>query len=262
MKIRYKSKGGHLDNFLSKLIGQRFSREIAEDKVIRNDVKIVKGVSVSFFSADFVNNDRGVFYKEDGQLPRTFLYLANFSIQKWKKLPVKHLFNCETVQQYTNFSIANQNNVDVKCRDTNRLHTNVNLITCGNCKSLFYEEVGKQLYGQDFNEIILDFEESDEIRNTQKGRSGYVTNWNEISSAYRETKSYQCEQCNFEMTGREGYCFMHVHHIDYDTTNNRRSNLQCLCIKCHANVDDRHRRNFSTIYQQREIQEFREKYNR
>lgn len=46
----------------------------------------------------------------------------------------------------------------------------------------------------------------------------------------------------------------------WQSTKNRESNLECLCIKCHSEVDDTHRRNFNTLAQQGLIQEFLLKY--
>ena len=34
--------------------------------------------------------------------------------------------------------------------------------------------------------------------------------------------------------------YMHVHHINGDKLNNDESNLRCLCVYCHAHVDDHH----------------------
>ena len=45
-----------------------------------------------------------------------------------------------------------------------------------------------------------------------------------------------------------------------DKLDNRESNLECLCIKCHSEVDDTHRRNFSSLAKQGLIQEFLLKY--
>ena len=33
---------------------------------------------------------------------------------------------------------------------------------------------------------------------------------------------------------------MHVHHINGDKLNNNESNLKCLCLYCHAHVDNHH----------------------
>lgn len=49
--------------------------------------------------------------------------------------------------------------------------------------------------------------------------------------------------------------------MSYDgKLDNRESNLECLCIKCHSEVDDTYRRNFNTLAQQVLIQEFLLKY--
>ena len=40
--------------------------------------------------------------------------------------------------------------------------------------------------------------------------------------------------------------YMHVHHKNGDKLNNKENNLQCLCLYCHANVDERHKKNLTT----------------
>lgn len=45
-----------------------------------------------------------------------------------------------------------------------------------------------------------------------------------------------------------------------DKLDSRESSLEYLCIKCHSEVDDTHRRNFNTLAQQGLIQEFLLKY--
>ena len=258
MKI-YNPRGGALDNYLDQLIGKRYRVEIEREKIVRGGTSPIILDTISFFHNSFEVNGKGLFYYKDGQWYRTFLYLKRYNVVKWDRLPSKHLFKCITVQSYPNFSIANQDKVDVRCKDTGQLYENVELSVCGNCIDMFRQKTGKVLYGKDFNEIILDFEESEETRNTDTGTGGYVTNWNEISTAYRETKKYTCEKCGYKMTDRNGYKFMHVHHKKRKI-DNQRENLQCLCIECHSEVDDTHRRNFSTFYQQRLIREFKEYY--
>ena len=54
--------------------------------------------------------------------------------------------------------------------------------------------------------------------------------------------------------------FMQTHHKNGDKTDNRDSYLECLCIKCHSEVDDTHRRNFNTLAYQGLIKEFLYQY--
>ena len=51
-----------------------------------------------------------------------------------------------------------------------------------------------------------------------------------------------------------------VNHINGIKTDNNGKNLECLCIRCHANVDDVHRKNFSKGDNLFRLNDFNEKY--
>lgn len=76
--------------------------------------------------------------------------------------------------------------------------------------------------------------------------NGYVRNWESISKKYREEHDYTCEQCGYKPSSILSRRFIQVHHINGDKTYNDASNLKCLCIKCHSQVDETHRSNFSS----------------
>ena len=90
---------------------------------------------------------------------------------------------------------------------------------------------------------------------------GYVKNWEEISLAYRTKKLFTCERCGIHVENGFDHYYMHTHHKNGVKTDNREGNLECLCIKCHSEVDDTHRRNFSSGAQKVMIDEYMHKYH-
>ena len=78
---------------------------------------------------------------------------------------------------------------------------------------------------------------------------------------YKESKDYTCEKCGLKVSNRFDRMYIHCHHKDGDKLNNDFSNLQCLCIKCHSQVNERHKENFSKGTNKLELEEFEKKYN-
>lgn len=61
----------------------------------------------------------------------------------------------------------------------------------------------------------------------------YPKNWDEISKSYRESKYWICEKCNVNLSSY--HRLLHVHHKDGNKANCSFSNLEALCVDCHAN---------------------------
>ena len=89
---------------------------------------------------------------------------------------------------------------------------------------------------------------------------GYTPDFSLISKKIREAKSYQCEKCSINLSSVMDRHFLHVHHLNGRKTDNRPQNLQCLCIRCHASVDERHKGNFATVNRERELDIFIKKF--
>ncbi|UEM39348.1 hypothetical protein [Pectobacterium aquaticum] len=66
----------------------------------------------------------------------------------------------------------------------------------------------------------------------------YSKNFQIISKQYRESVNWQCEICNISLERKNLNQFLHVHHRDRQKNNNKKDNLQALCIECHSNQDD------------------------
>ena len=251
----YDFRDGKFDTYLGELIGA--TREAKEALVIR-------GSSPAFVDAGMTGAgvvlDHGAYFLASGnQRYRSFLYLKRSRVASYG-LPKRHYFQCEKVKGGLPYVPSNQDLVNITCSETFEFYKKVSLDVCGYCESIFKEKTTKDLTGKSFADFILDMEESED-KETRIVKYCFSLNLQEISTAFRKTKNFTCEKCNIHIADPKYYHLMHVHHkVAYEKTNNSRSNLQCLCVECHSQVDDRHRENFSTLEKQRLIREFQEKF--
>ena len=65
----------------------------------------------------------------------------------------------------------------------------------------------------------------------------YQQDWKEISKKYKEKINYQCEGsgCKYpDLSKPDMRKYLHTHHLNMDKANNNYSNLEALCLACHA----------------------------
>jgi hypothetical protein len=67
----------------------------------------------------------------------------------------------------------------------------------------------------------------------------YPPDFSRISMQYRRAQNWRCEQCGLDL--RRHKKWLHVHHINHQRNDNRRSNLRALCLRCHAKQADHER---------------------
>jgi 5-methylcytosine-specific restriction endonuclease McrA len=84
----------------------------------------------------------------------------------------------------------------------------------------------------------------------------YSQDWNEISERTKRQRGYRCAKCN-TVLGQSDSKFLHVHHRNGQKHDNRESNLEVLCIGCHAE-EPMH----GHMRALREYQEYIEQYQR
>ncbi len=223
-------------------------------RVDKQTFRVVKeDLQKAIDAKNVVFDEDGIKYKFEGRLIKAYVYKKRYYVARHKDLPKFHIANCETIQSFiaknrfeSDYVISNAKLVDVIDIDNeNALLENKNLYSCKNCLKL------KNVNYTTTSEFGTIQEESDfDSSNTHRSSAievdinGYTKDWSTVSKSVRESKGYTCEACGF-IPKPALYLYIHLHHINNNKIDNSPSNLQCLCIACHAKVDDSHRERFS-----------------
>ena len=222
---------------------------------------------VSLREGNLEFNDEGIFLTdEDGIKRQVYLYKRKYHLEVYGK-PRFHICKCETIRTFLNgrdipeYRRANTSSVKVlNMDDYDKEEVVSDLPLCKYCANIVYHDKDYDMDSSEFAEILRNAAEVNEVdTNAEVDINGYVKDWQIISSEFRKQHNYTCEKCGVQVTPFESE-FMHVHHKNKNKTDNRPSNLQCLCIKCHSEIDTIHVHNFSTKSQRLLIKLFEEKY--
>lgn len=211
--------------------------------------------------------DGGIFYIDDnGVKHRGFMYKAAFyfEYQGVKKKPKFHVCECTTIKNFGRnaYRFANAEPIKVYSRNAYQEVEVEGMELCSYCKHMLMDEEAERINDStDFVEILKEAGDVEVPTEYDVDIFGYVKNWEEISLAYRTKKQFTCERCGTQVEDGFDHYYMQTHHKNGVKTDNREGNLECLCIKCHSEVDDTHRRTFSSEAQKVMIDEYMRKYH-
>ena len=227
-----------------------------------------KDVDINNLKNDLEFTDDGIFLMDSkyGSKQQIFLYKSDYHLQKYGK-PRFHIRECEIIQEFmasgtlkSEYKYANTDKVLVYDMDNAfKQETITNLPLCQYCAKMI------AIPPKDTSDFVAILKKADKESNANSNNMkvdilGYTEDWPAISEAYREIKNYTCERCGVQMNNSFDQHYIHVHHKDGNKTNNRTSNLECLCIRCHAKVDEVHKRNFSSKANKIMLEQFNESY--
>lgn len=212
--------------------------------------------------------DEGIFYvnPNTSNKQQIFLYMRNYNMADFGK-PKFHITNCDTLQKLgtKRYRRANTGTVIVYDTSQERDVEVSGLPLCKNCLRIIRAarqlDYGSDMTSDEFEQILREAgEDTENDQEPDTDWEGYTWKWQKISEAYRTKRNYTCENCGFHPESRMDRQFIHVHHKDGRKTNNRESNLQCLCIACHSNVNPTHQENFSKGANRVMLDSFKKKY--
>ena len=229
----------------------------------------IADVNINDLKRNIEFTDDGIFLIDDATQERhqIFLYKRNYHLDLYGK-PRFHIRKCQTIQSFMNsgsfkaeYRRANTETVTVADMDDGFIDKEISdLPLCSYCAKMIYGS-SYEMDSTEFVEILKETEDYQEPTNVDVDIFGYTKDWEEISLAYRTSQSFTCEECGLQITDPFDRQYIHTHHKNGNKTDNRLSNLQCLCLRCHAQVDEFHRHNLMERGANRIIfQEFKDKY--
>jgi len=205
----------------------------------------VKSADVTNGTMSFTSD--GIFVRgDDGVERQVFLYKKDYRLQQYGK-PRFHICRCEVIEDFINsgrfkqhYVRANSEPVPVIDLDNGRILKKIDALPlCNFCRKIIngYGAINSS----QFVELLKSANNQQEVtEEVELDLFGYTRDWDNISKEYREKHDYTCEVCGLHIEDEYDKQYMHVHHVNGDKLNNKESNLKCLCLFCHAHVDNHH----------------------
>jgi hypothetical protein len=221
---------GKAAKFLKEKHGLRFN-------LTEPELELGDNLSIDRKDIEELSNGAFTYSKGDTQV-LLFWYVRKRYMPKSgkpKSWPVYHIVNCSTMQEYSGFSQANKMPVTIMDRGK---PVSRELVLCKNCRNEIFQKNFFTRYGsvsEQWYDVILTIVEKTPEEEMIYLTNGYAALWPQISTAYRESVGWCCESsgCRIRLSDPDQRKFLHTHHLK-GTKNNRRENLQALCLLCHA----------------------------
>lgn len=236
----------------------------------RKDFKVIKRILTPEFERDNIFYEKkGIYLLYKGVKYQGYLSFRERDLTTYPQLPKFHVVQCSTiVTQKENNTFDNRyfwsNSKYIDITDTSTgIKNKYKLDLCKNCLSILKDVVYSNTL--EFSEELAKYNlklQNEEIKLDLMNRP---TDWNRMSKAYKKSKKYKCEKCNFDGSVLKGLdkVYMEVDHIKaWELCNLNEENLQCLCVLCHSQKDPVHQKNYSKGANLKKVKEFVKKFKK
>lgn len=201
-------------------------------------------------------NDGTLAYKNT----RVILYIRDITVYGSQEIqPRFHLANCTTLQKMKDYKRFDRYVVSINTNgrfDLNIIKSqiktkreNCELSVCQNCLSLLnfdgfligWPKTKREIFVKQFTieHFFEKYPRSLHVTNPTYNSgnaplNNYTEDFNAISIKIREHHKWICQQCWIDLSDIKQRHWLHVHHINGLKYDNNPENLQCICVKCHA----------------------------
>lgn len=247
---------------------KKFANYLKEQNLVFQEASNFQLLEIDF-ETEFTNGnilfeENAIFYVENNVKHKGYLSMYDYDVTGLGKYPSFHTADCTIIRGFKERGLFNQKyffrntlNVDVLDRQTEVVHQGINLKICYYCKDISHKPL--EYYTKDFYEELMEYNEKLKNKKLKRDSSGRPYEWSKISKAYKIMKNYQCENCGFDGSKLTPFDrrFIEVDHIvAQDLINLNEENLQCLCVLCHSQKDELHKKNYSKEKQFKKVKDF------
>jgi len=225
----------------------RAVNKVKIDIIAKTEIELFENEGLDTDLSDVYTSQEGELYTvlKDGTIRKTIVHICIIKPYEGEyKLPKFHIFECNTLgnmrrndrgYRYKKASRDDGQFWIIRGKDKSYATLNICNYNClGQHNSIYDNQTVASFDVKSYLDAPIQHIQpyiTNELDMTAIP-SSYVSNWNDISRERKQYYKWICQECFYDLNDCKKY--LHTHHVNADTTNNKHENLKVLCIECHA----------------------------